>query len=221
MFESFKKASDDYGYLLEQIVRFNQCKICVEIGVAFGTTTNYLCKGSKSHNGHVYGFDLWETHGLWNQFGPLSNLADVNKFLTSQGHSNFTLTKINTKEPEFKDIINNLPTIDFAFIDGCHSYDGVKNDFDIIYPKLSSKCGIIVFHDTAVIDGCREFMIDLKKMQNPEINIVDFPYGGTRRFGLSVLTKNDYSHGVEIDEVCGSPSNPSEIYLKEQAFIKL
>ena len=36
--------------------------------------------------------------------------------------------------------------LDFLFIDGDHSYDGVKADFEM-YSKLVNKDGIIAFHD--------------------------------------------------------------------------
>lgn len=38
------------------------------------------------------------------------------------------------------------PTIDFLFIDGDHSYEGVKKDFEM-YAPLVKKGGVIVFHD--------------------------------------------------------------------------
>jgi predicted O-methyltransferase YrrM len=36
--------------------------------------------------------------------------------------------------------------VDFLFIDGDHSYEGVKKDFEM-YSPLVKKGGIIVFHD--------------------------------------------------------------------------
>jgi len=219
-FEGFKKASADYGALMEQIVRFNKVKICVEVGVAYGTTMHYLCRGIKHNAGTVHGFDLWAQHGLQNQFGALSSKDQVTTYLQKEGHSNFKLTQIDSKTEAFKNKIAELGLIDFAFIDGCHSYGGVKNDFDIIYPRLSDS-GMIMFHDTCVIDGCREFIIDLRtKYYSGEYDIINFPYGGDRRFGLSLLAKRSYSHGVEIDEICGSPSDPADIYEKEQQWLR-
>ena len=42
--------------------------------------------------------------------------------------------------------------IDFLFIDGDHSYEGVKKDFDM-YSPLVRKGGLIAFHDVAVKDN--------------------------------------------------------------------
>jgi hypothetical protein len=38
-------------------------------------------------------------------------------------------------------------SIDFAHIDGFHSYDAVKSDFEYIFPKLKSNA-VLIFHDT-------------------------------------------------------------------------
>ena len=221
LFDRFKDVSNDYGLFIEQLVRFNKVKTCVEIGVAFGTTTHYLCKAvhDAQTEGTVYGYDVWAQHGVIKRCGQLSSKKEVDNYLRSEGHTNFILEQVNTTTPEFKNMIGKIGPIDFAFIDGCHSYGGIKNDFDIVYPLLSDH-GMIMFHDTCVIDGCREFVIDLRdKYYNGEYDIVDFPYGGHRRFGLALLVKRSFSHGVLIDEICGSESSPQEIYKKESDWI--
>jgi predicted O-methyltransferase YrrM len=47
-----------------------------------------------------------------------------------------------------KDVLGGSP-IDFLFIDGDHTYEGVKRDFEL-YSPLVKKGGIIAFHDIAV-----------------------------------------------------------------------
>jgi hypothetical protein len=212
----------DYGNFLGQLVSFNKCKTIVEVGVCGGDTTKFLCWAAKNYDGHVYGFDLWDVHGIWNQFPQFSTKEKVEQSLKSFGHDNFTLTTVDTKSQEFKDKLNELcPVIDFAFIDACHSYDGVKNDFEAIYPLMTHD-GIICFHDTTVIDGCREFNMDLRtKFNDGSFDLMEFTYGdGNRRCGLTVLKKRSFDHGVMIDEICGSPSTPEEIYKKEKEWLK-
>ena len=41
--------------------------------------------------------------------------------------------------------------IDFLFIDGDHSYEGVKSDFDLYYEFMNKK-GTVAFHD--ILDKC-------------------------------------------------------------------
>ena len=65
--------------------------------------------------------------------------------LREDSHSDKTLEKA-------KKILNGK-NIDFLFIDGDHSYEGVKEDFEM-YGPLVKKGGIIAFHD--IVDGLDE-----------------------------------------------------------------
>ena len=91
-----------------------------------------------------------------------------------------------------------------------------------MYPLLSLN-GIIAFHDTLRISGCREFIIDLRtNYYDGTYDIVNFPYGnGNRRVGVSLLVKRTYpTIGICIDEEIGSKSKSKRIYLKEQNWFK-
>ena len=80
--------------------------------------------------------------------------------------------------------------------------------------------GIVAFHDTAVIDGCREFVSDLRIHNNGSIDISDYPYGtDNRNCGITVITKPGFGD-IKIDEICGSPSVPEDIYTKEKIQLK-
>jgi hypothetical protein len=213
------EAEADYGLLLEHLALYAKTKTIVEIGVARGDTTASLCRAAHKTGGHVFGFDLWEAHGVWNQFERLATMEDVHNRL-AKNYSNFTLTKINSASPEFPPLLAKLcPRIDLAFIDGDHSYTGIKNDFDIVYPLLAD-AGIVAFHDTLRIDGCREFVLDLRtRFNDGTFDIVDLPWGvwpnGTRD-GMSILVKRDFHRHPEIGEICSSPSTPQEIVRRER-----
>ena len=218
---------EEQGPLLESLVYLNQAQTIVEVGVAEAKSTDWLCRGAKLRGGKVYGYDLWDTHGLNNQFEHWSSKEKCEAYLQSKGHTNFELTKINSRTPEFAELIKTKhPSIDLAYIDGCHSYDGIKNDFDIIYPLLS-ECGVIVFHDTLKIDGCREFMIDLRtKFWDGTFDLITFPWGSmfysdgnvvNRRTGISVLTKRSFATlDLPIDEQCNLDEHWNDIYVKEE-----
>ena len=68
--------------------------------------------------------------------------------------------KINSQSQEFKDYIS-VNFFDLIFIDGDHSYLGVKNDYEI--SKNSGK--IFVFHDIVsdVCPGVVQFWNELKQ----------------------------------------------------------
>ena len=218
---------EEQGPLLESLVYLNQAQVIVEVGVAEAKSTDWLCRGAKLRGGKVYGYDLWDTHGLNNQFEHWSSKEKCETYLQSKGHTNFELTKINSRTPEFAELIKTKhPSIDLAYIDGCHSYDGIKNDFDIIYPLLSES-GVIVFHDTLRIDGCREFMIDLRtKFFDGTYDLITFPWGSmfysngnvvNRRTGISVLAKRSFATlDLPIDEQCNLDEHFNDIYVKEE-----
>lgn len=213
---------NDYAYLFEAFILINKSKVIVEIGVSHGETTVTLCRASKKTEGRVIGVDNWETCGIWNQFtfGPDFNKENVEKFLNLNGCDNYTLYKKNTTDhdyPEFlKKIVNDK--IDFAFIDACHSYQGITNDFRAIYPLLSNM-GIIAFHDTQCVDGCREFMLDLRTIYyDGSYDIFDLSAGGgDLKLGVSFLIKKQFPVLKNpITSVCGSPNTPENILSREQ-----
>jgi hypothetical protein len=96
---------EEQGPLLESLVYLNQAKVIVEVGVAEAKSTDWLCRGAKLRGGQVYGYDLWDTHGLNNQFEHWSSKEKCEEYLRGKGHTNFELTKINSRTPEFAELI--------------------------------------------------------------------------------------------------------------------
>lgn len=206
------------------LVRLQRPRIAIEIGVAGGgmACAIYSALDQNTHDTGIEswytGFDLWETHGIHNQFAQMGSAHEVHMKLADIGNR-FALVKIDTQknQKQFKNELNERFTlgIDFAFIDGCHSYDGIKNDFFNVWSYMNPN-GIIAFHDTAVIDGCREFVADLRIHNNGSYDISDYPYGTNQRnCGITVITKPGFNN-IKIDEICGSPSVPEDIYAKER-----
>lgn len=76
--------------------------------------------------------------------------------------------KRNSQSQEFKNYISNNH-FDLIFIDGDHSYDGVKNDYEI--SKNSGK--IFVFHDI-VSDACPGVVQFWNELKNNEVDTYDF-----------------------------------------------
>ena len=211
------------------LIRLQRPKTVVEIGVAGGFMAQSIYTAMNDNYNDTAieswytGFDLWDTHGIHGQFAQMGSLEIAEEKLKRIGHR-YRLVKIDTQKDQklFQEELAHRFTdgIDFAFIDGCHSYQGIKNDFDNVMPYMNEQ-GIVAFHDTSVIDGCREFIIDLRlTTQYNSFDIIDFPYGSEKRnCGITVVVKR--GHGdVKIDEICGSPSVPEEIYLREKNYKK-
>lgn len=78
--------------------------------------------------------------------------------------------------------------IDFLFIDGDHTYEGVKKDFNT-YSPLVKKGGIIAFHDIVSgpienVGGVPSFWSETKQYYNYIEIVADWNQGG---FGIGVI----------------------------------
>jgi predicted O-methyltransferase YrrM len=97
--------------------------------------------------------------------------------------------------------------LDYLFIDGDHTFEGVKQDFEM-YAPLVRKGGVIALHDIAEhapTTGCEvsRFWNQIKS-QYPHIEIInDRQQGG---FGIGVLYLDEQSAvgGVIFERCCGA-----------------
>jgi len=117
------------------------------------TTFSYWLKGFQPHN-------ILEIGHRGSTFHILSQLSTGKKVAldiedngrTIQSHymmygEDFKLFIENSQTLETRDKIKEFcPQYDLIFIDGDHSYEGVKRDFEL-YQELLSPRGYIVFHD--------------------------------------------------------------------------
>jgi len=227
-FREFTKQDKEIGYsdrkelvFLSTLAFFVNAKYIVEIGVHKGDMALHLCNIAQVNGGKYIGFDVWDTHGLKKQYESNISKELVAQKLIDNHLDRFELVQINTNDSKelFEQKLDELcpEGIDFAFIDACHSYYGIFNNFFSIYPRLSAT-GIIVFHDTVIIDGCREFILDLRtKFYDGTFDLIDLPYGnGRQHCGVSILSKRSFPLlPLGITEICGSISSPREIESRE------
>ncbi len=130
---------------LLRIVEELKPKIVLEIGTGIGGTLFLLCKFSAPDSTIISinfpeKFFLIEGYPTWKD--------QILKSFTSD-KQNIHLIKADSHDLETIDKIENIldkREIDFCFIDGDHSYEGVKKDFEM-YSHLVKKGGTIAFHD--------------------------------------------------------------------------
>tara|TARA_B100000131_G_scaffold322212_1_gene375415 strand:- start:2162 stop:2821 length:660 start_codon:yes stop_codon:yes gene_type:complete len=130
-----------------------------EIGVYFGGTFRQMIDhiSSSTNDFHCYGFDLFEdleketfgeeqTHDIQNKWNIL-NVAyrdGLDKTLEEMGCTNYTLVKGCSHETVSK--IEDA--FDLFFIDGNHTYDQCKKDFEAAYVKCKNGA-VIVFDNSS------------------------------------------------------------------------
>jgi hypothetical protein len=131
--------SQDVRYaqmLLYWLARVSHAKSIVEIGVAEGSTSWPLLKAASETGGRVFSVDPSPSSA---QLAPdlirRNNLADFWQFC------NMTSTAFFAPGGPGHDL-----TIEFAFIDGDHSYQGIRHDAENVFSRLIPG-GFCVFHD--------------------------------------------------------------------------
>jgi hypothetical protein len=114
----------------------------VEIGVLDGETSGVLCRANPSIP--VYGIDPLISDSMNEEMHGA--LATIKK--NTEGCTNYHF---------LQDYSYNLAKgwdkpFDYIFIDGDHTYEAVKQDFEDWYPKLSPG-GVVSFHDSTMWRG--------------------------------------------------------------------
>ena len=121
------------------------CKKYVETGSYLGLSS--LVAASFS-NAMVYAHDVWETDWTLLKGAPPPKVDDYflrfyemvknnnlcSRVIPIRGSSHYTLS------------IHDNESIDLAFIDGDHSYEGCYTDLKMVYPKMK-KDSVILVHD--------------------------------------------------------------------------
>jgi predicted O-methyltransferase YrrM len=159
----------------------------LEIGTFRGGTLFLLCVFSPP-DAHIISLDL--PGGAFGGGYDSTKIPLFKRF--TRGHQNLRLVRADSHLPETKARILKLlgdDPLDFLFIDGDHSYDGVKRDFEM-YSPLVRPGGIIAFHDIAEHppkEQCEvgRFWQEIK-LRYPHREIVEDPRQGWA--GIGILT---------------------------------
>lgn len=116
----------------------------VEIGVFEGLNTSIIAKALKP-SGTVFGIDPFFTGRLNISYTKLITKITLSRKKVGQ--------KVTLIEKFSSEAIDDIPdAIDFIFVDGDHSFDGVCNDFFMYSAKLAPG-GIIAFHDARLFEN--------------------------------------------------------------------
>ena len=191
----------NWGNIFLKQLSEHKPKNFLEIGVFCGVTAKNVCNFLKEINGDDFkyiGIDLFGGE-------KISNNDEIEpKFLKNQKFSNpiknlvynyilrEKLNSLKSVENFLKEYKNNiqliqgdsnmilksmdLQNIEFAFIDGGHSYKTVQNDLDILYKNLKGKKSVLLCDDygkEGEITEVKNAIDDYVKIKNLKLEVIE------------------------------------------------
>lgn len=143
------------GMIVYSLIQHMRSKVCVCIGSGGGFIPRIITQARidlhsqkvfEGNPDYSWG-DIGTTYlvDACNGIGGPSDIEDENSFFRKKFHPRFI--KSTSVDAYYNFFVRQDIKIDFLFIDGDHSYEGVKTDFEL-YSKLLVDNGIIVIHDT-------------------------------------------------------------------------
>jgi hypothetical protein len=176
-------------------------RILVELGTFSGTSYCAFCEAVKALQiaTQCFAVDTWlgDAQSLFYGEEILNNLKEHHDPLYSD-FSRLIRKDFDSALGEFQD-----RTIDLLHIDGLHTYEAVKHDFETWLPRVSDR-GVVLFHDTQVRG--RDFGVwrfwDEIRQQYPHAELL-------HGHGLGILIVGPNAPN-EIKEIISSVSNSNE-----------
>ncbi len=165
----------------------------VELGTYYGVSFFAFCEAAEafSQNSFVYAVDTWEGDAHTDSYSE----HVYNGVLTywSKNHRSRSRLVRST----FDDAASHFAkgSIDILHIDGLHTYEAVRHDFETWLPLLKEE-SIVLFHDINVRErdfGVWEFWQELKA--NPDYSTAEVLNG----HGLGILAKGPERKQLLID----------------------
>jgi predicted O-methyltransferase YrrM len=134
----------DSAWLLYGLTRSLKPEVCVEIGSARGKSACYVGLALRENGrGRLYAIDPHAPTD-WNDSESVDTFNVIRQNLERVDVREHVEIVRKTSEEAVRDW--KVP-IDLLFIDGDHSYDGVRRDWELFSPFLS-EFGVAAFHDT-------------------------------------------------------------------------
>jgi cephalosporin hydroxylase len=153
----------------------------LEIGTASGGTL-FMFTRVAADNAKIASVDL--PNGSFGGGYPPKKISLYQAFALP--NQQLKLIRADSHAPEtferVKEYFDGQP-IDFIFIDGDHTYEGVRNDFEM-YKRLIKRGGYIAFHDTVYAEGVKRFWSEIKEQHETKWEFIS---NKNPRYGIGVL----------------------------------
>jgi hypothetical protein len=190
-------------------------KVLVELGTHNGNSFFAFCQSVLEAGSQTkcYAVDTWEGD---EHAGIYEDTVYEEVLRHNQSHysafSELIRGTFDSAVDRFEDA-----TIDILHIDGLHTYEAVRHDFETWSPKVSKK-GLILFHDTCVIERGFGVWKLWEELSHEFPNHFEF----THAYGLGVLNLDkDHKHHViiELNDIKKNHGDIFSVFGKHQCNI--
>jgi hypothetical protein len=155
------------------------CRSALEIGSRYGKSIQLISRQLEPKS-RVVSVDLPYTGGFGNKLAPEPVLRATIAEIAADGHETHLFLG-NSRAPSLVAAVQALGPYDFCFIDGDHSYEGVKADWENYGPHAK----IVAFHDIINNVGCFRLWNEIKA----EYRTVE--YTSSMFLGIGVVLKDN------------------------------
>jgi predicted O-methyltransferase YrrM len=144
------------AYILHRLVKYNQYQYCIELGTSLGYSTLHIASALPKQS-------------LFTTIEGAPAIAQLAK-------QHLTLLQLNQKaqvitgkfDEMLPSVLEMYPQVDFAFIDGNHTYEATLRHFNTLLPKKHNN-SVFVFDDIYWSDGMTRAWNEIKK--HPEVKV--------------------------------------------------
>lgn len=134
-----------FGY---DLVRNLKPKRIVELGTCWGISFFAFCQAvdEAALSTELWAVDTWEGDDNTGRYGP-----EIFEGFTRVRRHQFPMLDVRVSKTTFDEARRGFApaSIDLLHIDGCHSYEAVRHDFETWRDAVTDD-GVVLFHDTAV-----------------------------------------------------------------------